>query len=231
MNINRGRERGLPDFNTLRTQIGLPRLKSFEEFTELPEVADQLREMYGDLDQIDPWVGMLAEKHMPDAMLGNTLMLIIERQFQNLRDGDRYFFENDNAFSEEEKEDIRNTSFQKIIMRNADISSMQEEVFVAANRDDLPIGPEIARVSLAAAVFPNPSEGNFTIKIYEEGIADVSVKVYDALGKLIMSGDYTLEEGDNFINLSLPEIAPTGFYNVLVEKEPIGYTVLRLVKR
>jgi len=231
LNINRGRERGLPDFNSVRVELGLPELKSFQEFTQNDELASLLEEMYGEFDKIDPWVGMLAEKHIPDAMLGNTLMLIIERQFQALRDGDRYYFENDPAFSAEEVEEIKNTTFQKIIMRNADITTMQEQVFVAANRDDLPVGPEISRESLSAAAFPNPSDGSFLVKIYEEELTDITLQIFDAMGKQIMTETHTLREGDNFIPVNIPETAPTGFYNILIQKQPLGYTVLRVVKR
>ncbi|MDG2448165.1 MAG: peroxidase family protein, partial [Saprospiraceae bacterium] len=231
ININRGRERGLPDFNSIRKEIGLPELKSFEEFTENAEDAEGLKSLYGDLDIIDPWIGMLAEKHMPDAILGNTLMLIIERQFQRLRDGDRFYFENDPDLSEEEKDNVRTTSLQKIIMRNAEITAMQDNVFRAMDRDEIPIGPTINEESLSAAAFPNPSEGDFVIKVYEVEASNVSVQVYDAQGKLILTQTHNLSIGDNFIPISLPEITPTGFYNVLIEKKPLGYTVLRVIKK
>jgi len=231
ININRGRERGLPDFNSIRKEIGLPELKSFEEFTENAEDAEGLKSLYGDLDIIDPWIGMLAEKHMPDAILGNTLMLIIERQFQRLRDGDRFYFENDPDLSEEEKDNVRTTSLQKIIMRNAEITAMQDNVFRAMDRDEIPIGPTINEESLSAAAFPNPSEGDFVIKVYEVEATNVSVQVYDAQGKLILTQTHNLSIGNNFIPISLPEIAPTGFYNVLIEKKPLGYTVLRVIKK
>lgn len=231
ININRGRERGLPDFNSIRREIGLPELKSFEEFTATIDDAQGLQDLYGDLNDIDPWIGMLAEKHMPDAILGNTLMLIIERQFQRLRDADRFYFENDDDLSNEEKENIRTTNLQKIIMRNAEITAMQDNVFRAMSIDDIPIGPTIPQVSLSAAAFPNPSAGDFTIKIYELEASNVRVQVYDTQGKLIMADTYNLREGNNFIPVTLPEIAPTGFYNVLIEKQPLGYTVLRVIKR
>ena len=99
------------------------------------------------------------------------------------------------------------------------------------NIDDIPIGPTIPQVSLSAAAFPNPSAGDFTIKIYEQEASNVRVQVYDTQGKLIMADTDNLREGNNFIPVTLPEIAPTGFYNVLIEKQPLGYTVLRVIKR
>ncbi len=231
INITRGRERGLADYNSIRSEIGLPRLTAFEQFPQTNENALALKSIYKDIDKIDPWVGMLAEKHMPEAILGNTLMLIIERQFQRLRDGDRFYFENDPDLSNEEKEVIRDITLKKLIMRNANISAMQDNVFKAMDRNDVPFGPTIHQESLSAAIFPNPNNGDFTVKIYEDGITSIKISVYDALGKLIMTNNYNLRDGNNFIPVTLPTIAPTGFYNVLIEKEPIGYTVLRFVKK
>jgi len=80
---------------------------------------------------IDPWVGMLAEAHMDNALFGETVMAIMHQQFTALRDGDRFYYENDPALSEEEKAMIKNTKFSDIIMRNTDIQLMQGNVFQA----------------------------------------------------------------------------------------------------
>ena len=56
--------------------------------------------MYGSIDNLDPWVGMLAENHRPDALFGETIMKIMEQQFGVLREGDRFYFENDSAEKE-----------------------------------------------------------------------------------------------------------------------------------
>lgn len=230
INITRGRERGLPDFNTIRQNIGLPSLKSFSEFTGSPDDARALEEMYGDLNKIDPWVGMLAEQHMPDALIGSTVMLIIERQFQNLRDGDRFYFESDPDLTTEEIAEIRNTSLRDIIMRNTGIEIMQENVFKAMSRENIPYGPELAKQSLSAVAFPNPTEQGFKLKIYEEGSSEITVRIFDSLGKLVSTSAHSLEEGDNFIHMDLPESSNSGFFNVLVEKAPVNYTILRVMK-
>ncbi|MBK9397919.1 MAG: hypothetical protein IPN55_12075 [Saprospiraceae bacterium] len=47
--------------------------------------------MYSDVNKIDPWVGMLAENHMHNALFGETAMTIVKQQFISLRDGDRYY--------------------------------------------------------------------------------------------------------------------------------------------
>ncbi len=85
LNISRGRERGLPDYNTVRTDFGLDPISTFQGMTVDPLMNQALEFTYGDINGIDPWVGMLAENHMPDALFGQTAMTIVEQQFMALR--------------------------------------------------------------------------------------------------------------------------------------------------
>ncbi len=137
ININRGRERGLPDFNTIREDLGLTPYTTFLELNPDPATAAELESAYTDLNDIDPWVGMLAEHHMPNALFGETVMEIMSRQFSALRDGDRFYFENDPDLSAQEKTDIKAATLRMIIMRNTGIEIMQENVFLAMPHDSV----------------------------------------------------------------------------------------------
>ncbi len=143
ININRGRERGLPDFNTVRADFGLTPYSSFLELNSDTLIANSMEQLYGDINNIDPWVGMLAENKMPDALFGATIMEIMKSQFTALRDGDRFYFENDNGLSADEIAEIRNTTLHDIIMRNTNITLMQPNVFEAMPHDDI-CDPSIA---------------------------------------------------------------------------------------
>ena len=45
------------------------------------------------LDDIDFWIGGLAEKKMPfGGMLGSTFNFVFETQLENLQDGDRFYY-------------------------------------------------------------------------------------------------------------------------------------------
>lgn len=46
------------------------------------------------VEEIEPFVGMLAENHLPGALVGETLANALGLQFHNLRYGDRFYFEN-----------------------------------------------------------------------------------------------------------------------------------------
>lgn len=132
INIARGRERGLADFNSIRVSLNLPPYTSFQNLTDDADLADILENELGyTIDNLDPWVGMLVEKHMPDALLGETVMDIMKKQFFNLREGDRFYYENDPAFSAEEVAEIKATRLKDILMRNTDIPTMQTNVFLA----------------------------------------------------------------------------------------------------
>ena len=131
ININRGRERGLPDFNTIRSDFGMTPYANFYELNPDSAVANSLQQLYGDINEVDAWVGMLAEGHMPDALFGETIMEIMKIQFGALRNGDRFYFENDADLSTAEIEEIKNTNLHDIIMRNTNITLMQQNVFEA----------------------------------------------------------------------------------------------------
>lgn len=131
ININRGRERGLADFNTVRENFGLAPYQFFQQISSNAAVFTKLLSLYTSINDIDPWVGMLAEQRMPGALFGETIMEIMMYQFGTLRDGDRFYYENDPVLSQAEKNAIKNTSLHDIIMRNTGITLMQNNVFEA----------------------------------------------------------------------------------------------------
>ena len=92
-----------------------------------------MQQVYGSVDQVDLFVGGLAEDPAPDAMVGPTFQAIIADQFENLRDGDRLFFENQ-GFSPTLMNQIQNTTLSDLIDRNTDTTVMQSDAFAATIR-------------------------------------------------------------------------------------------------
>ncbi|NNE26619.1 MAG: T9SS type A sorting domain-containing protein, partial [Saprospiraceae bacterium] len=229
INIYRGRDRGISDYNTLRADFGLPRVSDFEDFTASPEDAQALRDLYGNVNNVDAWVGMLAEEHLNNAIVGPLVKTIIEKQFQLLRDGDRFYYENDPAFTQEEIDIIKNTSLHDIIMRNTGISLMQKNVFSAMPHSAIPNGPDLADYNLEAIVYPNPTFDNATLKIYADHNHEVDVSVYSPLGERLIVSKLELIAGDNFISFSFDPAWPRGLYNILLES-PTNYKILKLVR-
>ncbi|MGI9177424.1 MAG: peroxidase family protein, partial [Pirellulales bacterium] len=72
LNIQRGRDHGITDYNSVRAAYGLPRVTSFAQITSDPAVCQALRQANGSVDRIDPSVGGLAETHLTGSSLGAT---------------------------------------------------------------------------------------------------------------------------------------------------------------
>jgi hypothetical protein len=58
-------------------------------------LAARLRAIYGDVGKVDAFVGMVSEKHVAGTEFGALQLAIWKKQFEGLRDGDRFFFLND----------------------------------------------------------------------------------------------------------------------------------------
>ncbi|WDI44988.1 peroxidase family protein [Bremerella sp. P1] len=131
LNIQRGRDHGLADYNTTRVAYGLDPVTSFDEISSNPDVVAALQATYDSVDDIDLWVGGLAEDHVPGASMGELFRTILVDQFTRLRDGDRFWYQN--VFTGRQLEAIEQTSLSEIITRNTDITSLQENVFFDAS--------------------------------------------------------------------------------------------------
>ena len=133
LNIQRGRDHGIADYNTVRQAYGLPRVTSFAQITSDPALQSTLAATYGSVDNIDLWVGGLSEDHLPNSSVGETVTQILVDQFTRLRDGDRFWYEN--ALPSNLVRDIHNISLAEIIERNTDLTSLQDDVFFFTDDD------------------------------------------------------------------------------------------------
>ena len=138
ININRGRERGIADYNGLRVALGLPAIADWSEAIGEPAVLATARATYPDVDDADAWVGMLAETAMPNRLFGPTVSAALERQFAALRDGDRYFYLADPALTPEDCAVIGGTRLSDVIRRNTDVTVMQGNVFTSTPHSAVP---------------------------------------------------------------------------------------------
>ena len=93
LNIQRGRDHGLPSYNAIRVAMGRTAAATFDDITGDPMTSARLASVYADPDEVDPWVGLLSEPHAPRAMVGETLKRILTDQFRRLRDGDRFWYQ------------------------------------------------------------------------------------------------------------------------------------------
>ena len=134
VNIQRGRDHGLASFNKVRESYGMPALESFSELTDNQDVVKALETVYQSPEELDPWVGFLAEKHDQGSSVGPTLKKVLVDQFSRLRDGDRFYYQNDPDIKRLAP-DIENTRLVDIVKRNTSIENIQDELFVARDSD------------------------------------------------------------------------------------------------
>ncbi len=130
LNIQRGRDHGLADYNTMRADLGLARVTSFAQITSSATLASTLQSLYGTVDNIDAWVGMLAEDHMPNASVGQSHAAAMIRQFTALRDGDRFWYQN-GQFSRDDLVMLESTRLSDILARNSGTGFVRNNVFFA----------------------------------------------------------------------------------------------------
>ncbi len=138
LNMQRGRDHGLPGFNDVRMAYGLLPINTFFDLTGDALLASDLESLYGPtLTDLDPWVGMLAEKLTAGSSLPETIHVIIKAQFEALRDGDRFWYEHDLQTNTDFLNlvtvlnlDLDQASLSDVIVRNTNITSLQANVFV-----------------------------------------------------------------------------------------------------
>jgi hypothetical protein len=102
-------------------------------------IAARLRAIYGNVNNVDAFTGMVAEPHMPGREFGELQNAIWTRQFRALRDGDRFFYGNDQGLSTILSQygiDFR-TTLAQVIGRNTDlpVADLNPHIFLTEDED------------------------------------------------------------------------------------------------
>ena len=132
IDIQRERDVGLGTLNQTRRALGLAAYTSFDQVTSDSVLQANLQKVYGRVSNLDLFMGGLAEDHVPGAAVGSTFQAIIARQFQALRTGDRFFWQNQ-GFDRSTAGLIANTTLGQIIKRNTDTTADLQNVFLVTN--------------------------------------------------------------------------------------------------
>jgi hypothetical protein len=196
IDIERGRDHGMPTYNQMRQAYGLPARTSFTQitgessaafpagtgpdsrasldFTSITDVfnaqvdrndpdalatapttvvrgaplAARLSALYGgNVNNVDAFVGALAERHASGNELGELQKAIWTREFTRLRDGDRFYFGNDPGLTQIRNQfgiDFR-ANLGDIISRNAGVPRAELPTNVFFDRGFVP--PTSCRVT------------------------------------------------------------------------------------
>ncbi|XP_045467735.1 peroxidase-like isoform X2 [Harmonia axyridis] len=134
VDIQRGRDHGLPTYNDYRLYCGLSEAETFDDLRPimLPKAIESLKKSYKSVDDLDLIVGGLAEK--PErGMFGPTLTCVLKDQFERTRGSDRYFYSNPDQpspFSHSQLKEIEKVTLARIICDNSEkIEKIPPKVF------------------------------------------------------------------------------------------------------
>uniref|UniRef100_A0A3P9PLG9 NAD(P)H oxidase (H2O2-forming) n=1 Tax=Poecilia reticulata TaxID=8081 RepID=A0A3P9PLG9_POERE len=142
LTIQRGRDFGLQSYTETRRALDLPPVKTFEEINpELssnnPQVSPAL--YGGDISKLELFPGGLLES--TDGP-GPVFSAIILDQFERVRNGDRFWFENkqNGLFTDEEIQTIRRLTYRDVLIAvtSAEETDLQENVFLWTEGDPCP---------------------------------------------------------------------------------------------
>ncbi|XP_036065893.1 thyroid peroxidase [Oryzias melastigma] len=132
LNLQRGRDHGLPGYNEWREFCGLARIDTLEDLKVVlrdDRVAEMILNMYQHPDNIDVWLGGLVENYLPDGRTGPLFACLIGKQMKALRDGDRFWWEADGVFKQKQKDELLKGSLSRVICDNTDIQEVPSDPF------------------------------------------------------------------------------------------------------
>ncbi|XP_035828707.1 peroxidase-like protein 3 isoform X2 [Aplysia californica] len=131
LNIQRGRDHGIPPYTTFREFCNLPALTGFND-RALGQHGSRLATVYESVDDIDLFTGLLYEPHVYGGIIGETLMCLIGNQFIHLKSADRFFFDTSElefGFTDDQLENIRKTTLASIMCENLEMPQLVVDVF------------------------------------------------------------------------------------------------------
>ena len=139
LNIQRGRDHGLPRYLTWK-QWASERCGVESEFrNQLTQI--HLLQAYGSLNNVDLFVGGLAEEPLPGGVVGAVFACIFANTFVPVRDGDRFYYENpvgpSPLFDTAQRAEIEKATLSRIICDNTDLNEVQPNAFMA-NQNRVP---------------------------------------------------------------------------------------------
>ncbi|MHC5062426.1 MAG: peroxidase family protein [Planctomycetota bacterium] len=128
LNMQRGRDHGLPRYNDLRRAYELEPAHDFNDISSVPALNQALARMYDSVEDVDLWMGGLAEDHYGEAIVGELFYHVIRDQFERLRAGDRFYYRR--LLPPEFVQFVESRTLSTIIRDNTEIGSeLQDQAF------------------------------------------------------------------------------------------------------
>jgi hypothetical protein len=109
---------------------------------------------------------MLAEDHVPGGDVGPTIRAVLADQFTRLRDGDRFFYLNENYNRDEMNLIRQGDTLTQVIQQNTNITNLQGDAFYF-------------KVSISGSVYSDQERG------HRRGVAGLTVQLLDTSGDVL----------------------------------------------
>ncbi|XP_045369729.1 lactoperoxidase isoform X2 [Camelus bactrianus] len=134
INIQRCRDHGMPGYNSWRGFCDLSQpqtLKELHAVLKNKKLAKKLLDLYRTPDNIDIWLGGIAEPQVKRGRVGPLLACLLGRQFRQIRDGDRFWWENPGVFTKKQQKSLQKMSFSRLVCDNTHITKVPLHPFQA----------------------------------------------------------------------------------------------------
>lgn len=157
LDIQRGRDHGLPRYTAFRQLCGLPDVEDFSDLSDVMTLQrlESLKSVYRSPHDVDLLVGGMSENPDDDSLLGPTFSCLIADQMLRSKRGDRYFYTNrmqPKPFLTEQLAEIKEATLARVFCDNGDdILSMQANVFKKISESNILVSclsPDIPYMNL-----------------------------------------------------------------------------------
>ncbi|CAH3199101.1 unnamed protein product, partial [Porites evermanni] len=125
INIQRGRDHGLPGYTKYREVLGLGAVNSFDDLSDTfsSEQIARFKLVYKNVKDGDIFPLSISEVPMNGSVLGSVNTHIILKQFGKFRSGDRFWYERDDhltGFTLQQLDEIRKVTLARVMCDNLD---------------------------------------------------------------------------------------------------------------
>lgn len=134
INIQRGRDHGLPGYNEWRKFCGLKVASTFEDLkSEIPDtkLREKLSTAYGNPSNVDLWAAGVSEQALPGGRVGPTFACLLAEQFKRTRESDRFWYQKEGVFETRQRLELEKSSLASVLCNNGDnFKRIPKDVFL-----------------------------------------------------------------------------------------------------
>ncbi|KAJ3127292.1 hypothetical protein HK098_006566 [Nowakowskiella sp. JEL0407] len=121
LTIQRSRDLMFPSYNECRQSFNLTTIEKWSDLTNDTYITSRLQKLYGDINNLECFVGVLSENH-PHTFLSEMSRRSIKDQLLRLRSADRWYYESPGVLEPSELKEINDMDLGELVTRNTNIS-------------------------------------------------------------------------------------------------------------